>query len=216
MRYQLRVSGNDDGADESDIASSRLGINRRFSFSVHSEKAFDLEDSPSVKPDQGDTNTNPASKIASYPSSTRRETAKIVQSTTFLPRTERSNVSKKILLIGSSESGKSTLIKSLSCAFDPFDEQTRQTYIEEIIENCVETMRLLVIETDIDRVGGDSGLRNECRLLMEDNDDRRASLKMCEGLVGAIFSIWQSSEMQMRFDHRRQHQEMYYLPTSSE
>lgn len=216
MRYQLRVSGNDDGADESDIASSRLGINRRFSFSVHSEKAFDLEDSPPVNSDEGDTNTNPTSKITSHPRAIRRETSKLVQSTTSLPRTERSNDSKKILLIGSSESGKSTLIKSLSCAFDPFDEQTRQTYIEEIVENCVETMRLLVIETDIDRVGGDSGLQKECRLLMEYDNDRRECLKMSEKLAGAISSIWQSPEMQTRFEHRRQHQEMYYLPTSSE
>ncbi|CAH0017846.1 unnamed protein product [Clonostachys rhizophaga] len=216
MRYQLRVSGNDDGADESDMASSRLGINRRFSFSVHSEKAFDLEDTSSVNPDEGNTNTNPTSKIVSDHRPTPRETPKIVPKKTSLPQSRTSNVSKKILLIGSSESGKSTLIKSLSCAFDPFDEQTRQTYIEEIIENCVEIMRLLVIETDIDRVGGDSGLQKECRLLMEDDNDRRECLKMCEKLTGAISSIWQSPEMQMRFEHRRQHQEMYYLPTSSE
>ncbi|CAG9997057.1 unnamed protein product [Clonostachys byssicola] len=216
MRYQLRVSGNDDRADESDVASSRLGINRRFSFSVHSEKAFDLEDSPVVKPDEGDTNINSTSKIASYPRSTRRGTTKVLQSTASLPRTDKSNASKRILLVGSSESGKSTLIKSLACAFDPFDEQTRQTYIENIIEICVETMRLLVIETDIDRVGGDFGLQNECRLLMEDGNDRRDKLKMREDVAGAISSIWQNPEMQMRFEHRRQHQEMYYLPTSSE
>ncbi|VUC32786.1 unnamed protein product [Clonostachys rosea] len=213
MRYQLRVSGNDDRADESDIASSRLGINRRFSFSVHSEKAFDPEDSSSVKSDHGDVNTNPVSKITFYTKSARRETAPPKQ---FLPRTDISTISKKILLLGSSESGKSTLIKSLTCAFDPLDEQARQTYIEEIIENCVETMRLLVIETDMDREGAGSILQNKYRLLMEGDNDERGSLRMHEMLAEAISSIWQNPEMQIRVENRRQHQEMYYLPTSSE
>jgi len=61
----------------------------------------------------------------------------------------KENATKKLLLLGTGESGKSTIFKQLTHIYgDGFTEDERMVFVDIIFNNCLSAMKMLAAQAD--------------------------------------------------------------------
>lgn len=115
-----------------------------------------------------------------------------------------------VLLLGLAGTGKSTLVKSLLYVFGCMDVRTRQSYIEDIHREAVESMRTVVQRGQVG-LSFDSELEFAYRTLQWSNTD-----VIDEAMANACSTFWKEPAFRQKVVDRRSEREMYMLPESAE
>jgi len=115
----------------------------------------------------------------------------------------------KILLLGTGDSGKSTVAKQMKIIFhNGFTKEELSLYISVIHSNLIMCIRMLVFAAQ--RIGfALASEENEAyaRELIEFEPEREADLVLTESLVHSILSLWRDRTLQSIFYERKEHLE---------
>lgn len=123
----------------------------------------------------------------------------------------------KLLLLGSGESGKSTLFKQMIALYkrDAFNEDYRKTFTKVIYNNVLTAMSILC--QNCERMDKDPAITDsvacaataEMQLIYEINEDGRAekpNWKMDDATARAITTLWEDAGIQYTYDNRAKFQ----------
>lgn len=133
----------------------------------------------------------------------------------WLPPSQAPSDATNVLLLGTSGSGKSTLIKSLMYAFNCFDITTRQSYLDAIFDNTIQSILTLVKQRSHLSID-EASLQLNLRIVSEAENQDLGYGPLPLSIGSAIAALWDDLSVKSSLANQRTKEKRFPLMASAE